>query len=684
MNSLRPAAKLYLTAVALAALGVTVAALADATPPGRDRAALALALTGAMAVAWRFPLPLVAGTKLPLDTAVLVAAILLFEPGVALLIAGTGTLVAHILRRQSWDQAVFNTAQVVLMAAVGGVLLAGTGWQVDHLRLDQPESTLPILVAAAAMYLLNVLAVATILALQAREPFPRAWLRVVEDAVRGGGRVEGLAHLAQVGLGVLAAGLADTRSWMLALLLLPAGAVYQALGHHVRLRLRAEQRLVHQAFHDHLTGLPNRALLLDRLDQALGRAAGREGAVAVLFLDLDDFKFVNDSLGHTAGDRLLAAVGDRLRACVPPPDTIARLGGDEFVVLLADLADPRVAEGVAARIDAALDASFALGDHEVAVTASVGMALNRPEHESSIDLLRDADVALRHAKVQGRAHSVVYVPAMGAALAERVALRAELRRAMAAGELRLAYQPLVELATGRVEAVEALVRWQHPVRGLLAAGEFVPLAEETGLIGVVGAWVLEEACRQGRSWQERYLAPPVVDVNLSARQFQRPKLVEEVARALRASGLEPGYLRLEITESVVMPHGDAAVVTLRQLKGLGVQLALDDFGTGHSSLGYLRRFPLDLLKIDKAFIVGLGRDAGDVAIVQAVIGLAHTLGLRVVAEGVETGEQLARLHELGCELGQGYLFGHPAPDEAITALLDKVSYATSSWTRQTS
>ncbi len=666
-EGLRPAAKLYLAVLALAALGSLVAALADVGPRDWDRAALALALIGAMTLGGLRPLPFAAGTKLALDTSVLVAAVLLFEPGVAMLIVGSGKLVSQVLRRQPWDQILFNVAQTMLLAAAGGLLLAAAGWDVHNLRLDQPGSVVLAVMVGVVLWLLNALAVAVIVALQTRNALLHVWFQ----SVAGDGLAERAASLAQVGLGVLVAAGVEGRHGPLALLLVPAGAAYPVLVHHVRQRRRAEAALAHQATHDPLTDLPNRVLLLDRLARSLTSAGHPDGLVGVLFLDLDRFKFVNDSLGHEAGDALLVAVAARLRETIRLGDIVARFGGDEFVVLLEKLADRRSAEIIADRVVAALTAPVALDSHEVTVAASVGIALAQPGQVGPMEVLRDADVALRRAKADGKARCVTYEPWMGTHLGKRVTLEAELRRALVRNGLRLVYQPVVELATGRIEGVEVLVRWQHPERGLILPDAFVPLAEETGLIGALGAWVLETACRQGRAWQERFPVPPVLSVNLSGRQFQQPDLVESIDRILRETGLNPNLLRLELTESAVMADISDAAATLRQLKGLGVWLALDDFGTGYSSLGSLRRFPIDLLKIDQTFVAGLGRDDGDAAIVQAVVALASALGLGVVAEGVETSGQLGRLRKLGCDLGQGYLFAPPLTSEAVTRLLDE-------------
>ncbi len=434
-----------------------------------------------------------------------------------------------------------------------------------------------------------------------------------------------------------------------------------------------EGRLLHQAFHDALTGLPNRALFLDRVAQALARGVRDGTGVGVLLLDLDGFKHVNDSLGHDAGDRLLVAFAGRLPGCcLRPGDTLARLGGDEFVVLLEGLTDPDAATRLAAHITAcpALWAPYPLEGREVSVHASVGVAVGHGGQADPGGLLRDADTALYRAKAAGKGDYAVFDPAMNAAAVARLVLEADLRHAVERGELTLAYQPLVALADGRVRRAEALVRWTHPVRGPVAPATFIPLAEETGLIRALGRWVLAEACRQAAAWRRTFGdRAPVVCVNLSAREFGDPDLAAAAARALRDAALAPAGLELEITEGVLMGDAPGTLATLWQLRDLGVGLAVDDFGTGYSSLAYLKRFPVDTLKIDKAFVDGLGTDTEDTAIVGAIVGLAHALGLVVVAEGVETAAQAAGLRALGCNLAQGYHFAWPLSATDLAALL---------------
>ena len=669
---LRPTARLYIAVLAVAALLSLAVALAGATFPERDHAVVAVIFAVAMVLGSLRPLPFVVRTKLTLDTSVLVAAVVFLDPAVALVVVGSGKLLAQVWRRQSRGETLFNVAQTVLLAAAGGWVLTVGGWHAGHFDLLRPESLFLVVVLGVTLWLLNALAVAIMVALQTGKTWARIWYGMVAQ----GRLADGLAHLVQVGLGVVAAGVVSGESRLMALVFVPAGAAYPALAHHLRERRRAEAALVHQASHDFLTNLPNRKLLLDRLAISLTPTQRSDTLVGVLFVDLDRFKFVNDSLGHETGDELLVAVAQRLRGCCRPGDTVARLGGDEFVVLLAGLSDRSMAEGVARRIAVALAKPIVLGAHAVTVSTSIGVATALAGQATPTDMLQNADAALGRAKWGGKDRYVVYEPWMGDGLRDRVALEAELRSAVTMGELRLAYQPIVDVATGRIEGVEALVRWQHPERGLLLPGDFIVLAEETGLIDPIGEWVLAAACRQGREWQDRFPAPPIVSVNLSARQFQKPDLVKVVERTIREAGLHPALLRLELTESAVMAEPADGAATMRRLKGLGVQLALDDFGTGYSSLGSLRRFPFDVMKIDRGFVAGLERDGADEAIVRAVVAMAPALGLRVVAEGVETLGQLGRLQELRCELAQGYHFARPLAAEDIVTLLDGAEMST--------
>ena len=433
-----------------------------------------------------------------------------------------------------------------------------------------------------------------------------------------------------------------------------------------------EHQLVQRALHDQLTGLPNRMLFMDRLEQALERSARRGKFAAVLFLDLDRFKLVNDNFGHDRGDQLLVQVAERLRTCLRRVDTIARIGGDEFTVLLEEVGSAGDASLVADRIIEAFRASFRIESQEIFVGTSIGIALGAPDQGTTAQgLLRNADIAMYRAKANGRACFEVFKSSMRETVRGRLKMEAELRRALDRGELRLHYQPQVDLRSHRIVGLEALVRWEHPERGLVPPGSFIPMAEETGLILPIGRWVLETACRQAAVWRadSEIGLELVMAVNLSPRQFRHPRLVAEVGQVLAESGLDAAGLEIEITEGTAMGDADATVKTLEHLKGIGIRLAIDDFGTGYSSLSYLKRFPIDVLKVDRSFVAGLPANRGDAAIVRAVVGLTRALGLKAVAEGVETQDQLAELRGLGCDQGQGYFFGRPTATEVADAIL---------------
>jgi diguanylate cyclase (GGDEF)-like protein/PAS domain S-box-containing protein len=433
-----------------------------------------------------------------------------------------------------------------------------------------------------------------------------------------------------------------------------------------------EEQLSHQAFHDSVTGLANRALFQNRVAHALQRCARTDAGVSVLFLDLDDFKTVNDSLGHAAGDQLLLEVGDRLGRCIRTADTAARLGGDEFAILLEDGGFEQAAE-IAERVMDELGRPCHLQGKEVFVRASIGIAFadlfsdQRPD-----DLLRDADLAMYMAKSQGKGRYQVFEPVMHQTVLDRLELKADLQRAVDRQEFVLHYQPIFVLETGRISGVEALVRWRHPQRGLVPPDQFIPLAEESGLIVPLGDWVLAEACRRALDL-EAYAAgdgsPLTMSVNLSAKQLQQPDLIDKVRTNLEDTGLDPERLSLEITESVMMADMEVSAVRLQQLKELGVQIALDDFGKGYSSLNYIRQFPVDILKVDKSFIDGVDQDGEVSALTGAIIDLASVLQIRPVAEGIEESEQLERLIELGCDLGQGFLFSRPLEPGALSEFI---------------
>ena len=430
-----------------------------------------------------------------------------------------------------------------------------------------------------------------------------------------------------------------------------------------------ERRAVHDARHDALTGLANRVLFSERVENFV---SGRgDGVVAVLFVDLDDFKVVNDSLGHHRGDELLVTVSERLRACVRDVDVVARLGGDEFAILLESAVDRHDAIGVAERVQTLLAAPIEVGDREVLITASVGICIERRSDVQRADvLLRAADVAMYRAKGKGKGRFEFFEPGMHLEAIERLDMRSDLQLALERGQFRLHYQPITRLSDRELTSVEALIRWEHPTRGLIAPDRFVPLAEQTGQIVPIGRWVLREACIQLMRWRRDFAdkAPKGVSVNLSVRQLHDPQLLEDVANALSESGLEPSALTLEITESMLIDDTDRGSKVLDQLKALKVKIAIDDFGTGYSSLGYLRRFPVDTIKIDRSFVNEVESSPTSEALVRAIIDLSHTLQVTTVAEGIETKKQEAILTRLGCDYGQGFLVARPAPADKIERL----------------
>ena len=434
----------------------------------------------------------------------------------------------------------------------------------------------------------------------------------------------------------------------------------------LRARLAAsEEQLSRQALHDPLTELPNRALLSDRLEQALSRTRRTQRRVGVLFLDLDRFKLVNDTRGHLGGDGLLKVVADRLRSAVRPGDTVARFGGDEFVVICEEVRDAAEATALADRLRETLAAPIDLDGGQLFVTASVGVAVSQ-RGDSAERLLRDADGAMYRAKERGRARTELFDETIRTKAQNRLSTELALRQALERHELSLVYQPILSIADNRVTGVEALLRWARPDGIITGPAEFIPVAEETGLVVPIGTWVFTEACRQLATWRRtvRNLPPLTLSVNLSTRQLLEPELLPVLSATLTREGIEASALVVEITESVLMEDVTYFIEVLAALKSLGVRLAVDDFGTGYSSLEYLKRFPIDALKIDRTFVDGLPEDSHDSAIVTAIIAMARALGLAVVAEGVETAEQLATLRALGCNMGQGYHWSKPLqPDD---------------------
>ena len=434
-------------------------------------------------------------------------------------------------------------------------------------------------------------------------------------------------------------------------------------------RSTLEEQLRHQAFHDTLTRLPNRALFMDRLEQAVVSTRRSDRQIAVLFLDLDDFKAINDTLGHAAGDNVLVAVAERVRNTLRAVDTTARIGGDEIAILLED-SSAAGAEETASRIHAALREPIALPGSEVVVSVSIGIAACCQGEQTADELLRNADVAMYGAKTRGKSRSVVFDPTLHDAAISRVQLKSELRLAIQRGGLSIEYQPIVRLSDGELRGVEALVRWRHPVRGMIGPAEFIPLAEEGDMIIDLGRWVLTQACHQARAWQDMNGGRPVpVSVNLSPRQVEAAGFVDEVRQILEASGLGARTLTLEITEGVLMGDTEASIATLGALKQLGIKLAIDDFGTGYSSLSYLQRLPVDILKIDRSFVSTLDTGGADAALVRSIIALGDALGLETVAEGIEEAAQLRELVSLGARFGQGYYFSRPLSVAAMSDVL---------------
>jgi diguanylate cyclase (GGDEF)-like protein len=436
-------------------------------------------------------------------------------------------------------------------------------------------------------------------------------------------------------------------------------------------RKREIDRVHHIAFHDDLTALPNRLMFIERLDQALGRHRRAKMTLAILYMNLDRFKVINDSLGHEAGDILLCLVADRLRAQLREGDSLARVGGDEFVVLIENYDNSIGLSACAQRFVEQLGAPFLLGKKDCHVTVSIGISTFPADGSDSQSLLKAADVAMYRAKETGRNSYQYYLPSMNVHTLERLELESDLRHALERGEFFLHYQPKVEIASGLITGVEALLRWKHPVRGLVPPLDFIPLAEETGLIVPIGEWVLATACARTKSWQGRGLPKLSVAVNLSARQFADTMLLAKLTRIIHASGLDPSLLELEITESVVMSNGESAVSVLGKLKSIGVQIAIDDFGTGYSSLAYLKRFPIDILKVDRSFIRDIPADSGDMKITRAIIAMAHGLRLKVVAEGVETAEQMEFLGSQSCDAVQGYFLYRPLQEEELADALKR-------------
>ncbi len=438
------------------------------------------------------------------------------------------------------------------------------------------------------------------------------------------------------------------------------------------LKRQTQEHLLYSTLHDALTGLANRSLFTERLRHAMRRAARHpDNLFAVLFLDLDRFKDVNDNLGHFAGDELLRAVARRLEACIRPEDTVARLSGDEFAILLESITEASDAGKVAERIEEALAFPIDLAGAEIATSGSIGIVTSSMAHDQPEQILRSADMAMYRAKAAGRARYEMFDRAMHTDALARLQLESDLRRAVERDEFRLFYQPLVSLRSGHITGLEALVRWEHPERGLVHPADFIPVAEETGLIVPMGRWVLTEACRQMSEWHKAYPRerPLSIGVNLSAKQFSQHDLIEQISSAIQSSGISPGCLRIEITEAAIIDKGKAALSVLQSMHELGVEIYLDNFGTGYSSLSYLHGLPIDAIKIDRAFVSNMDTDEKNLRLVRTILTLAEIVGVRAEAEGISTAEQLRELRALSCEQGQGFLFSAPIAREAVSDVL---------------
>jgi diguanylate cyclase (GGDEF)-like protein len=649
---------------------------------------------------------------------------LLYGPEAAVIVAAADGLSSGLLLSRKWITVLFNagaSASAVFTTGAIALLLFGADLNIESQSYS--SSLIILCVVAIAQYLMHTWLVAICLGLKTDRPLWQTWSRHY------------LWSSLTYFVGAFVAGgiakLENTFSFYAVLAPLPIISIIyftyekyledirataaqaeraereRAEAEHARAeaeRLRAEQaeqhleelnRYVerlegtsqelqqsrehfrHAAFHDSLTGLPNRSLFTEHLQLALGRAhQNEEYRFCVLFLDLDRFKNINDSLGHPCGDQLLIMVARRLETCVRQTDVVARFGGDEFAILLDSLNDPAIAMNVAEKVLHTLSAPFRLANHEAITTASIGVAISSVNYKEAEDIIRDADTAMYRAKESGKARYEIFNTAMHTRAVTLLRLETDLRRAIENDELRVYYQPIVSVASGQLHGFEALVRWHHPDRGIVSPDDFIPLAEETGLILPLGLTVFREACRQLRAWHQRSLSDRdlIISVNLSAKQLIEPDLSERITEVLHESQLKPWHLKLEVTESVVMDNPEMAAITLGKLRALGVHLSIDDFGTGYSSLSYLNRFPLDILKIDRSFIATMNESDENLQIVKTIVTLAGNLGMEVIAEGVETEEQLAQLRLLKCQYAQGFLFSEPMnATDADMFILNRVS-----------
>ncbi len=598
------------------------------------------------------------GNPVSISLAFVFAAMYLWGFAPAALLLTLSVLLAEVLQGKPWWKVFFNAGQYTISLLSAWVVAYAAGVTSSptqpHLEITLVEVGWMI-IGWAVYHVVNLALVASLSSSDDEtwwESFTEEWVFYTVSAAA----VLALSPLIAV------VAVAQPRSWtLLPLLLVPLLAVQKAA--------EMSRENEHQALHEPLTGLPNRLLLTDRIEQALARSSRQDGHVTVLFLDLDLFKVVNDSLGHAAGDALLIDLAERLTGALRPGDTLARFGGDEFVIVCENVPENEI-ERLAGRIAAVMDPPFTLEGREVNVSASIGIAVSGPDADADT-LLRDADAALYRAKAAGRSRAVVFQEGMHDEAAHRLDAESGLRRALERDELCLYFQPVVSLRTGEVQGVEALVRWTHPTRGMLGPMEFVGVAEETGLIGPMGSWVLEQAVRQVAQWRREHpdLADLWVSVNVSPRQLRTADLLHLVERSLEVNGLPSSALRLELTESAFVEAGGPQVDAILAVTRLGVAFAVDDFGTGYSSLAYLARLPVSVLKIDRSFVSQLGTDDAAMAIIDAIVSLSRALHLTVVAEGIETQEQLTALRRLGAAAGQGYLWTPPLPAEDTPAWL---------------
>ena len=562
-----------------------------------------------------------------------------------------------VLRRQDLQKLAFNLASFTLEAETVVVLVHRVAGASPDPTKNVPLWVL-VLGCMSLASLLGCALTAGVISLAGGRQSIGQWVQPVAFALVGG--------FTNCSLGIVIVAFLEHQPAMLLLLFTPLSAIVAAYVLYTR-----EHRLRMQAFHDTITDLANRALFMDRLEHALTRRERQDEALAVMFLDLDDFKTINDSLGHVAGDELLVLVAERLKDVLRASDTPARFGGDEFAILLEETADPEDTIRVAERIVAVFKKRFVVAGREVSMSASIGVAVTASRDIKAEDLVGQADVAMYRAKVKGKDTFEIFEPGMQDVVARRLEVRTGLERAIDRHELVVLYQPIVDLATSTPVGVEALVRWKHPQWGMVVPSEFIGIAEETGMICELGLHVLEEACRQWQVWQVELVDQPsfTVSVNVSPRQLRDPGFVADVRQILRRGGLHPSDLTLEITESFMVDDPESARSRLRDLKTLGVRISMDDFGTGYSSLASLQDLPLDILKIDKAFVDHIAEDPRRTAFAQAIIRMGKTLGLGLIAEGVETAEQSERLQSLGCRLAQGFYFSRPVTGEEITQML---------------